>query len=336
MKSQNTTTDLSIESITQTTFSASRKAKKRRSRKSTKLKKQEKIRRLVVNYGNKNIPISFKQIATKIGCTQRYAEITISKLVKAGKIVKTATTFISQKYSKERVLCGKNIYTSPQKVEIKSEESTEILNEKSDEKIRNKSKIFTKVKIAKGTALRNFSKNNFQENLKKEEKRAFLKQLGFESLAENSPDWWFKKLPLLKKAFRLLKQKLKSGWKCRSQINFITFLLKHGVFGYRHHCARNLSLAINRPTIKRLEPYLASEYIANGYECLKELHKKHNLDITFANVQKLLRKGFSHLSMSADVMLKRLKLPGVNEMNAFLHHIVSMKEPVDVLRKKTA
>ena len=334
MKSQNHTTDLSIQSIPQETFSAEKnsnsKPKRRASRKSGKLKKQEKIRRLVVNYGNKSIPISFKQIATKVGCTQRYAEITIAKLVEAGKIIKTATKFISKKYTKERVLCGKNIYTSPPKANAKSTES-------SDAKIRNKSKIFTKVKIAKGTPLRNSSKEeNFQELLKKEEKISFLKPLGFENLAETSPDWWYRDLELLKKSLRLLKKKLKTGWKCRDQIKFITFLLKHGIFGYRHHCARNLSLAINRPTMDRIEPYMASPYVANGYEALKELHKKHNLDITFGNVQKLLRKGFSHLAMSADVMLKRLKIPGVNQTNAFLHHIVSMKEPVDVLRKKTA
>ena len=341
MKSQNHTTDLSIESIPQQTFSAEKlsksKPKKRASRKSGKLKKQEKIRRLVVNYGNKAIPISFKQIARKVDCTQRYAEITIAKLVEAGKIMKTTTKFISKKYTKERVLCGKNIYTSPPKAKPKSTESSEILNEKGDAKIRNKSKIFNKLKIAKGTTLRNSSKEEiFQEILKKEEKVSFLKPLGFENLVETSPDWWYRDLELLKKSLRLLKQKLKTGWKCRDQIKFITFLLKHGTFGYRHHCARNLSLAINRPTLDRIEPYMASEYVANGYEALKELHKKHNLDITFSNVQKLLRKGFSHLAMSADVMLKRLKIPGVRENNAFLHHIVSMKEPVDVLRKKTA
>ena len=71
-----------------------------------------------------------------------------------------------------------------------------------------------------------------------------------------------------------------------------------------------------------------------GYEALKELHKKHNLDLSFSNVQKLLRQGFNKLSISAEVMLKRLKIPGIVNVNAFMHHLLSMKEPYDILRKR--
>ena len=325
MKSKNQLTYSSIESLSQTTISSNSSAKnpkRRRSRKSGKLKKQEKIRRLVLNYGNKEIPISFKQIAKKVECTENYAKTTISKLVKAGRVIKTKTQFLSNRYAKPRVLCGKNLYTSPK-------------NDVS--KTNPKSSISTKVEIAKGITPRDFSKRKIsKEGLKKEEKVNVLKLFGFESLIEEAPDWWFRDLKKLKKSLKLLKNKIKLGYNCRNKVNFITFLLKHGIFGYRHHCARNLSLAVNKPTLKRVEPYMASPYVANGYESLKELHKKHDLDLQFTNIQKLLRKGFSHLAMSADVMLKRLKLPGVQNTNAFLHHIVSMKEPVDVLRRKTA
>lgn len=333
MKSKNIETRSSIKSISQTTFSAnssSKKPKKRRSRKSNKLKKQEKIRRLVVNYGSKNIPISFKQISNKIGCTQRYAEITVAKLVKSGKVIKTSTKFTSKKYAKERVLCGKNLYTLPKPSESKSHEN-------SDVKIRSKTKKnSSKEELAKGTTHRDFPKReNYQEgfgNMKFE----LFKRYKFQNLFEKAPPWWFKDLKNLEKALKLTRNKINRGYICRDVFQFITFLLKHGTFGYRRHCARNLSLAINRPNLDRITPYMASPFVANGYESLKELHKKHELDLQFTNIQKLLRKGFSHLAMSADVMLKRLKLPGVQNTNAFLHHIVSMKEPVDILRKKTA
>jgi DNA-binding Lrp family transcriptional regulator len=330
MKSQ---TSSSIKSIAQTTFSAnssSKKSKRRRSRRSGKLKKQEKIRRLVVNYGSKNIPISFKQIASKVGCTETYAKVTIAKLVKAGKIIKTATKFISKKYTKERVLCGKNLYTVPKPIEPKSPENSDA---KINPKTPNNS---SKEELANGTTHRNFSKRKNEEEFSRKEKLDLLKRYNMQDLVDKSPDWWFRDLKKLKQALQLTRKKIKKKYSCRDQIKFITFLLKHGVFGYRRHCARNLSLAINKPTLDRITPYMASPFVANGYESLKELYKKHSLDLQFTNIQKLLRKGFSHLAMSADVMIKRLKLPGVQNTNAFLHHIVSMKEPVDILRKKTA
>ena len=182
-----------------------------------------------------------------------------------------------------------------------------------------------------------FAKDKQPEFSKKyitqEQKIEVLKTYGFESYAEKSPIWWFRDLTRLKTALRLLKAKLKRGFKPKNFFNFITFLLKHGTFGYRRHIARNTSLAINRPTIDRIEPFMRSEAIANGYESLKELHRKHALDISFTNIQKLARKGYAKLFTAAEVVLKRLKLPGIVNINAFMHHLISMKEPYDILRK---
>lgn len=170
----------------------------------------------------------------------------------------------------------------------------------------------------------------------KDQKIEALKAYGFESYAEKAPIWWFRDPARLKAALRLLKAKLKRGFKPKNFFKFVTFLMKRGTFGYRRHCARKTSVAITRPTFKRIEPFMESDALANGYEALKELHKKHRLDISFTNMQKLARHGYSKLFTVAEVMLKRLKLPGIKDVNAFMHHLISMKEPYDILRKKHA
>ena len=308
-----------------------------KSRKKKKpLKKQDCIRKILL--ASKK-PISFKEISEKVGCTKRYVKITIAKLIAKGKIVKSPTEYLCTKYKKDRIYCGKNLYSYPKKSSQKQENSKNVSDKNTGEKIPPiTSRInLDKSKLAKCVhACEDFSKRKFTQEGFRTEKLEILKRYGFEDLADKAPRWWFRDLRRLHSALKLLQKKLARGYSCRDPFQFLCYLLKHGTFGYRRHCARNLSLAINRPTLDRVEPYMASPFVANGYEALKELHKKHDLDIAFTNLQKLLRKGFSHLAMSADVMLKRLKLPGVQNTNAFLHHIVSMKEPVDILKKKTA
>lgn len=325
-------------SLSTSSFSAKPQKKKRKSRRSGKLKKQEKIRRIILNYGNKGLQISFKQIANKVDCTTRYAEITVAKLVKAGKVIKTNNEFISKKYAKERVLCGKNLYTSPKPATPKkSEEDNPKSTEKNDAKIRGKTpRNSSKEELANGTTHRDFFKRKKEEEVSGKEKSDLFKRYELQDLYEKAPDWWFRDLKKLKNALKLTRMKIQRGYNCRNKINFISFLLKHGIFGYRRHCARNLSLAINKPNLERVEPFLTSEPLCQGYDALRELRKKHDLDVQFTNIQKLLRKGFSHLGMSAEVMLQRLKLPGVKNVDAFLHHLVGMKEPYDCLKKKEA
>ena len=311
--------------------------KKRRSRKSGKFKKQDKIQRIALNYGNKGICISFKQIAKKVGCTDTYAKITIAKLVKAGKVIKTSTEFISKKYDKERVLCGRNLYTSRKKsAEVNEPKNTPKSAEKDTSKINPKTNSLNlyKYKFANGTTHRNFSKEKISQDGLRKHKLEVLGAYGFQDHAQKAPLWWFRDLDRLKKALKLLKRKQAGGYKCKNFFYFISFLMKHGTFGYRRHCARNLSLAINKPNLERIEPLMASSAIAEGYEALKELHKKHNLDVSFTNMTKLLRKNFPQLSIAAQVMIKRLKIPGVEDMNKYLHFIVSMSDPVEVLQRK--
>ena len=316
--------------ISQAKISSKPSRKPRKSRRSGKLKKQDKIHILITNYGRKNIPISFKQIAKIVGCTETYVKITVAKLVKIGKVIKTKTTFISKKYKKPRVLCGKNLYTLPP-----------TLNESCAKKINPKFLyISSKEEIAREQALRNSSKEeSFQDFSGREEKVSVLKRFGFEDLAEKAPDWWFKDLKKLQKALSLLKKKLKTGWRCRNKINFTSFLLKRGIFGFSRHVAKDLSLSIAKPSLERVEKFLEPEPRRLTYEGLVSLHKNHGLNISFSSMQKLMRKKFGHLIAAVEVCHKRLqwnKGEKIRNINAFLNYLVGLENPHDFLKRKEA
>ena len=51
-------------------------------------------------------------------------------------------------------------------------------------------------------------------------------------------------------------------------------------------------------------------------------------------MEKLLRKGFSHLASCVEVLLKILKCQAVKNLNGFLNWLVSLKEPFEVFNKK--
>ena len=71
----------------------------------------------------------------------------------------------------------------------------------------------------------------------------------------------------------------------------------------------------------------------SDFDRLKEL-KKRGLNTSFAEIQKLLRKGFSHLACCVEVLLKLLQYQSVRKINGFLNWLVSCKEPFDVFKKK--
>ena len=320
------------------------KKKKRPSRRSGKLKKQEKIRRLILNYGKKGHGISFKQIAEKVECTENYAKITVARLVKAGKVVKTKTQFLSTKYAKIRVLSGKNIYTPPIKPEQSYEQKDASFEQKSTEnstkKINPKPRISSKEEIAKGQALRNSSKKeeNSQEGGNKG-KLDLLKSFGFEKFVEGSPDWWFRDIPKLKKALRLLRSKLKKNFKCKNFFKFISFLMKRGSFGFRRHIARNLSLAIVKPNLENVLEFLENEPRRETYEGLVEFYKKQDLQVDFTSIQKLMRNKFPRLTAAVRVCHKRLlwaRGEKINNINGFLNYLVGMPNPHDYLKRKVA
>ena len=78
----------------------------------------------------------------------------------------------------------------------------------------------------------------------------------------------------------------------------------------------------------------ASEKVLSDFDKLKGL-KKRGLNTSFSELEKLLRKGFSHLATSAEVLLKILKWQRVENLNGFLNWLVSLKEPFEVVKKKT-
>lgn len=309
-------------------------------------------------------PLSYKEQAEIVGCSKFFAKKIAKQNLSNGIIIITPTTHESS----GRKLAGKNIYGRGENFDPRihlinnlnfSIEMHPIINVMSKKKICQKSVLVRKFVEKDGTEIykkpkkfttnknykRNLDKSKFAKDkqpetsknyITKDQKIEVLKAYGFEPYAEKAPIWWFRSPARLKAALRLLKAKLKCGFKPKNFYKFVTFLMKRGTFGYRRHCARETSIAIVRPTIKRIEPYLETEPRTNGYEALKKLHQTHRLDISFSNMQKLARHGYAKLFTSAEVMLKRLKLPGIKDVNAFMHHLISMKEPYDILRKKHA
>jgi len=322
-------------------------------------------------------PLSYKEQAQIVECSERLAKMVTKENFEAGIITKTPTIY----NSRGRTLSGKNIYGRGKNFDPKLHliDGVELLISTSKQRLninhqtleKHKSPIYNKIeskntqkqhtiirrfverKVSKDGSYKNFTpKKNLLRNLDKskfakdkhrslsgkflgkDEKIVLLKAYGFEEHASKAPSWWFRDLARLKAALGRLRSKIKRGFRVKNFFKFISYLLKRGTFGYRRHVARNTSLAINRPTIERIDPYMDSDAKMQGYEALKELHKKHKLDLSFSNVQKLLRQGFDKLSMSAEVMLKRLKFPGIVNVNAFMHHLLSMREPYDILRKR--
>ena len=241
--------------------------------------------------------------------------------------------------------CGKNLYSpgpnapkrfqkplESEKNELKSEEKisknydTNISKNSSKEEFARKEANFSFSSSSDGSKKSRRAKSNSQKDL--------FEEFGLEKNFPYKPRWWFRDLKKLKKALTLLRKKLLEGYRVRNFVKFLSHLLSRGVFGYRRHCARNLSLAVVKPTLKRVEPMFSSEPITAGYEAIVALKKKHNLDMSFTNIQKLLRKGFDHLSSASHAVLKRMELGNIKNINAFMHFAVSMKEPYDLLKPK--
>ncbi|MGE0198863.1 MAG: hypothetical protein AB7S94_08930, partial [Simkaniaceae bacterium] len=55
---------------------------------------------------------------------------------------------------------------------------------------------------------------------------------------------------------------------------------------------------------------------------------------SFKEMEKLLRKGFSHLASCTEVLLKILKWRAIKNLNGFLNWLVSLKEPFEIFNKK--
>lgn len=358
--------------ITQTTFSASTKANNRR-------KKPHKYRELLTHLQCcTTAPLSFKEQADIVGCTPFFAkkvsrENTATKIItKTSTIYKgdcrklagrniygrgeafdpnihliddldleiTKETITNRHGVKQNVLVRKFI---PRKARSNSKNNyTSSDNCKKFTTNKNNKRNLSKDRFARGKP-QELSSSLERKNYKRsyfEHKLEMLKPFGFESLAKKAPAWWFKNPKRLKAGLKLLRSKLRKGHSCRDPFKFLCFLMKHGVFGYRRHCARNLSLAVVKPTIDRVMPFVeSSDPVRQTYDGLVKLHKSHGLKMDFTNVQKLLRKKFPHLTAAVEVCFKRISLNGadkIRNVNGFLNYLVGMANPYDYLERKEA
>lgn len=87
---------------------------------------------------------------------------------------------------------------------------------------------------------------------------------------------------------------------------------------------------------RRLEIVRVSPEVEEIYNNLHAL-KKRGLDTSFGNMQKLMRRNLGHLGLAARVVLKRITFLGaraVRDLNAYMHFVVGLERPIDILRKK--
>ena len=338
----------------------SSKSKRNKSKKPVKKKAPERVLSLILNPKFTQKGISFKTIAKCARLSSRqYASTIVNRLEAEGKVLVKHTEYEHPRFPTAQC-CGKNIYSpgpnAPKKFQKAQENKAK--SEKNEPKSEGKdpqncdtnfSKNSSKEEFAKKGV--NFFKFSSSEGIKKSLKSkrrgtkskkkttrygkyGIFKLFNLEEKFPYRPKWWFRDMRRLNRALRLICFKIAGGYRIKNFTKFLTHLLSHGVFGYRRHIARKLSLAIVKPSLERAEPYFASDSIAAGYGALTELKKKHGLNMSFKNIERLLKNGFDHLGLAAQAVLKRLQLGGIKNINAFLHFAVSMKEPYDLLKPK--
>lgn len=345
--------------VTKGTFSS--KSKSHKSKKPSKKKAPERVLSLILNPKFSQKGISFKTIAKCARLSSRqYASTIVNRLEAEGKIFIEHTEYEHPRFPTAQC-CGRNIYSPGPKAPKKFQrpQKSEKKTEKNDPKSRvkdpqnydtNFSKNSSKEEFAKkgvnflissSDGLKNSSKSKRRATKPKRKttrygKKGIFELFGLEKHFPYRPHWWFRDMRRLNRALRLISHKIAGGYRIKNFTKFLTHLLSHGVFGYRRHLARKLSLSIVTPSLERAEPYFASDSIAAGYGALSDLKKKHGLNMSFKNIERLLKKGFDHLGLSAQAVLKRLQLGGIRNVNAFLHFAVSMKEPYDLLKPKSS
>jgi len=331
--------------------SISSKSKRNKCSKTPKKKAPDRVLSLVLNPKFSQKGISFNTIAkcAKISSRQ-YASSIVNRLASEGKIRVTHTEYKHPKFPTAQC-CGRNIYEpgpkAPKRFQKKNESQKTIKKEPKNYDT-NFSKNSSKEEFARKGV--NFFSSSFEGSKKssKSKRRAtkpkrkttrhgrkgIFKLFGLEKYFPYKPGWWFRDMRSLNKALRLISHKLTNGYHIKNFTKFLTHLLSHGVFGYRRHLARNLSLAIVKPSLERANPYFYSDSIVAGYGAISDLKKKHGLNMNFKNIERLLRNGFDHLGLAAQAVLKRLQLGGIRDVNGFMHFAVSMKEPYDLLKPK--
>ena len=148
-----------------------------------------------------------------------------------------------------------------------------------------------------------------------------------------TPDWWETDKTAFQKAIKLLKTKLKHGFKVKNVFKFITHLIKNECRGFKYHESKIYSGYFSGDmesmlTIAETDP---SDVVKEGLEAVALLKKK-GLDTSQPSMQKLLRNRFSMLADCAKVLLKILNYIKIDNLNAFLNWMISKSNPYELLK----
>lgn len=265
--------------------------------------------------------ISFLEIANVLGVSERTAKRYIKKDLENGFITRERTTYQCRKY--KTLLSGRNIYTLTDK-------GQSYLNSSNQGSLTPQSLIkknSSKEEFAKDKPAAAFSKF-------KKEKEKILGKYRLSHLVSRAPHWWFRDLSTLEKTLKLLNIKKKRRYKVKNEERWISSVIRDRGRGFRHKVAKktSLTLANNKKELLNIVE-TSSDRVLSDFDRLKEL-KKRGLNTSFKEMEKLLRKGFSHLASCTEVLLKILKWQAIKNLNGFLNWLVSLKEPFEIFNKK--
>lgn len=266
------------------------------------------------------IQISFLEISKSLRISERTAKRYIKKDLENGLITKEATQYQCRKYKKP--LSGRNIYslTEKGKNQINSSKQGD-LTPLSLEK-----KNSSKEEFAKGKPPEPFHKF-------KREKDQIFGKYKCSHLSSRAPQWWFRDLKVLEKTLKLLIFKKKKGYRVKDEASWISSVIRDRGRGFSHKVAKQTALVLANNRKQSMKVVMGgSEKLLADFDQLKEL-KKRGLNTSFREMEKLLRKGVSHLSLCSSVLLRLLKYQPVKDINGFLHWLVCLKEPIDIFKK---
>ena len=267
------------------------------------------------------LKISFLELSKTLAVSERTAKRYIKKDLENGFITRERTTYQCRKY--KTPLSGRNIYTLTDK-------GYAYLNSS------NQGSLTPQSLIKKNSSKEEFAKDKPSAAFSKfkREKEKILAKYRLSHLVSRAPHWWFRDLLTLEKTLKLLNNKKKKGYKVKNEERWISSVIRDRGRGFRHKVAKktSLTLANNKKELLNIVE-TSSDRVLSDFDRLKEL-KKMGLNTSFKEMEKLLRKGFSHLASCTEVLLKILKWRAIKNLNGFLNWLVSLKEPFEIFNKK--
>jgi len=251
----------------------------------------------------------------------------------AGRLLKTSHAYKCRKHKTHTKLCGKNEYAK------KMPPAESPVTHKVDE--------FLLIQFARENPLCR-SLNFIKFCLKSSKSKKYLKFIGKKSevpekwlkyfidrinfTIDRGPCWWFRCKKTLKKAVHHILMKMCKCFKVKDMSKFISFIIKEDFSSYSDHRATVYSEQIINPTDEFYEGLVHAPGVIERYETMVALKDLHQVDFTANNMKKLLRNGYSKLAVSCKALLKRLNINGIRNANAYLHWLVDIENPLDILK----